>query len=436
MKIKFLSKSRGPRNLTSRIFTVIKRFGISPKSFERRLQKYYEIMQSEDCSPTFAITAAVLARHPGYIKELHRRGVEFAVHGYVHIDYKAAGRKKKRQHFKKAMDTFKRCEIPFVGFRAPFLRTNEHTTPILNNLGFLYNSSRAMWWPVINIDNFSAYVKGNLKLLLDFYQPLDAEKYLSLPRLENGMVEIPVSLPDDEVLIERMGITDREKIGSIWLDILQRTYSRGELFDFSLHPERIECCENGLRELLRKAKEYNPPIWMATLREIAEWWQEKDKFTLNIQPQGDGRYRVKAVCSELATVLAKNVKVSESAGSWSDGYKYITARDFILESPKRPVIGMGANASPAAIRFLQDEGYILDLNAEPGECGTYLGDLQEFDEADKRVLLQQIEQSNAPILRYWRWPSQARSALAVTGDIDSITLVDFILRILENKWQK
>ncbi len=432
MRLGFLSKSRGLRNLISRIFTVAGRFGISSKKFERRLKKYYEIIRKVGCVPTFAITAVVLARHPGYIKELSRQGVEFAVHGYVHIDYGVLAVEEKGNHFKKAVNIFNRCQIPFVGFRAPFLRTNEDTTPILSELGFKYHSSRVLYWPIIDINEFSRYARNNLNRLLEFCAPLDSEKYFSLPKKENGLLEIPVTLPDDEMIIERLGITDEKKIAEIWLEILRKIYASGELFILSLHPERIEYCETGLQEILRKAKELNPPVWVATLKEIAEWWQEKDKFIFNIQPQGDDRYRVKAECSERATVLVKNMKVHVPADQWFDDYKCVTARDFILESPKRPVIGFKADSSTAAIKFLQGEGYIVDLNTKPEDCGIYLENLKQFGEADEKALLRQIEQSDASLLRYWRWPNQARSALSVSGDIDSMTIVDFVLRVLEN----
>ncbi len=433
MKLDFLSKSRGLRNLISRIFTVACRFGISPKRFERRLKKYYEITRSAGCLPTFAITAVVLDRHPDYIKELSRQGVEFAVHGYVHIDYKVVANEGKRNHFKKAINIFNRYEIPFTGFRAPFLRTNENTSPILSDLGFLYDSSRVLWWPIQDINNSSGYIRNNLDRLLEFYTPLEAEKYLSLPRFESGLIEIPVSIPDDEMIVERLGITDKKKIGDIWLDIMQRIHKNGELFVLALHPERIEYCDTGLREILGKAKELNPPVWVATLKEIAEWWQERDKFVFHIQPQGNDRYRVKAECSARATVLVKNIKVHVPAEQWFDGYKYVASRDFILESSKRPVIGVKADSSTAAIKFLQGEGYIVELNSKPDDCGIYLGNLKQFGEADEKALIQQIEQSDASLLRYWRWPNRARSALSVTGDIDSMTLADFVMRILENK---
>jgi peptidoglycan/xylan/chitin deacetylase (PgdA/CDA1 family) len=417
----------------SRIFSVIFQFGISPKKFERHLQKYAEIMESANCRQTLAITAVVLKRHPDYIKELSWQGVEFAIHGYVHIDYQVVAEEKRRKHFQKAIDVFNGCQIPFVGFRPPFLRSPENTIPILRDLGFLYNSSRALWWPVRDIEKYPVYQRNNLQQLLNFYKPLGSDKYLSLPRVNEGLIDIPVSIPDDEVLVERLGITDRTKISDIWWDIMEKIYNRGELFVLSLHPERIEYCETGLRELLRKVKGYNPPIWVATLKEIAEWWQEKDKFVFNIQPQCNGKYEVRAECSERATVLIKNGKVNVPSDRWFGGYQCVSSRNFILESPVRPVIGVKPDSSMAAIMFLHSEGYILEPSEEPGDCGLYLGYLQRFGKADEMALVKQIEQSNASLLRYWRWPDRARSALSVTGDIDSITLMDFVLRVLEGK---
>jgi hypothetical protein len=435
MKLSVLSKSRGLRNLISRIFSVARRFGVSPKKFERCLQRYFEVTHSAGCLPTLAITAAVLKRHPGYIRELSHRGVELMVHGYVHIDYQEVAREKKRQHFEKAINIFNQCQIPFAGFRAPFLRTNEHTTPILSNLGFLYNSSRALWWPINNIDSYSTYVKDNLNLLREFYQPLDAEKYLSLPRFKNGLIEIPVSIPDDEALVERMGIANPEEIGDIWVDIMQRIYDRGELFNFSLHPERIEHCETGLLKMLRKAGESSPPVWMATLKEIAEWWQERSNFSFDIQPQGNGKYRVRSACSERATILLKKGKINVPTNQWFDGYQYIKERDFILESTAWPVIGVRPDSPGEAVRFLQAEGYVVDTSTAAEDCGLYLGDLKQFSQADEKALSRQIEQADSCLLRYWRWPDGDRCALAVTGDIDSITITDFILRILENRFK-
>ena len=148
--------------------------------------------------------------------------------------------------------------------------------------------------------------------------------------------------------------------------------------------------------------------------------------------QDDGRYRVKAVCSDRATVLLRNCQANVPVAEWFGGYQVVTARDFILDSPIRPVIGVSYDASPGAVSFLKSEGYIVEKSDHPDDYGVYLSDLAHFQEADEKPLTHKIEQSSAPLLRYWRWPERARSALSVTGDIDSVTLIDFVLRVFEN----
>lgn len=431
----FLSKSRGLRNLVARIITILSRFGISPRRFEYLLQRYIAVTSKFGLVPTFAITGVILKRYPKLVRELSQRGVEFAVHGYVHIDYKTISLDGQVKHLKKAMDTFKICEIPFVGFRAPFLRINGHTTEVLSSLGFIYDSSSIIYWNAIDLTQYSRYARSEYDRLLEFYQPRDAEEYLALPRIEDGLIQIPVSIPDDEAIMDRMRITDERTISEIWKYILQRTYSRGELFTLGLHPERIPYFENALASVIQQAKGLNPSVWAATLKEIAEWWKERDNFTFDINPLDDGRYKVKANCSDRATVLLKNSKVNVPVDEWLDGYQSVAARDFILASPTRPVIGVGRDSSTAAIKFLQGEGYVVELNSKPDNCGIFLNNLERFDEADEKTLSREIEQSDAPILRYGRWPDQARSALSVTGDIDSMTLIDFVLRIFENLLQ-
>jgi peptidoglycan/xylan/chitin deacetylase (PgdA/CDA1 family) len=414
---------------------VLARFGISAKRFERLLNQYYVVTRNVGCVPTFPITAVILKRHPKMIRELYKQGVEFAVHGYVHIDYGVPTLGEQVKHFQKAIDTFEECQVPFTGFRAPFLRLNDKTPQAISKLGFPYDSSRAVHWGVIEATKFAGSAWGEYERLLDFYQSRQATKYLVLPRRTDGFIEIPVSMPDDEAMVERLGIIDRNEISRIWRTILERTYDIGELFTVQLHPERISYCEEALTDVIRQAKGLNPPVWVATLREIAEWWQERDKFAFEVHPRGDGKYRVKADCSERATVLLKNGKVNVPVDKWFDGYQSINARDFILESPVRPVIGVGRDSAPAAVSFLQSEGYIVEPGDQPDGYAIYLGNLAQFGEAGEKPLSQEIEQSAAPLLRYWRWPDRARSALSVTGDIDSITLMDFVLRIFEN-WRQ
>jgi hypothetical protein len=430
--IPFLSKARGTRNLVSRIRTVLSRFGISSKKYALLLRRYNTVTRKLGCVPTFPITAITLKRHPELVRELCQQGVEFAVHGYIHTDYGVLPFDEQLKHFKRAINTFEGCQVPFTGFRAPFLRFNSETPQALSKLGFLYDSSSAVHWDVIDKTKYAKEPWSEYERVLDFYQSREAKNCFVLPKSIDGFIEIPVSMPDDEIMMERLGITDAREIGKIWGAILERTYGGGELFTMQLHPERISYCENALVDVIQQANKLRPPVWIATLKEIAEWQKARHGFTFKISSQGSGRYRVKANCSDRATVLLKNSKVNVPVKEWFDGYQSVSARDFVLESPTRPVIGVRWDSSTAAIAFLESEGYIVELNTEPDTCGIFLNNLAQFDEADEKTLSWEIERSDASILRYWRWPDQARSALSVTGDIDSMTLIDFVLRIFEN----
>jgi hypothetical protein len=49
----------------------------------------------------------------------------------------------------------------------------------------------------------------------------------------------------------------------------------------------------------------------------------------------------------------------------------------------------------------------------------------------KNALVEQIEALDAPFLRFGCWPDGSRAAFAISGDIDSVTIQDFFLRIME-----
>lgn len=422
-------------NLVHRMGTVAARFGITARKFENMLKRYDAVARDLGCVPTFPVTAVVLKRHPQIIRELCRQGVEFAVHGFVHMDYGVIPLEGQVRDFAQAIQTFRSCGVPFGGFRAPFLRINDRTAEALGRLEFLYDSSYAVHWDVINEARYSKRSLSAHAKALEFYRARKAQDYLALPRFVNGLVELPVSFPDDEGMVERLGIRDTGEFSRIWMAMLQQIYDRGELFTLLLHPERILLCEGALTDILQQAKRFNPPVWVATLREITEWWKERARFTFKIEDQCNGIYKVQANCSERATLLIKNCRADMPVSEWSNGYKNISARNFVLKSLKRPAIGVSLDSSPAAVNFLQSEGFIVERSDQPDNYGIYFSNLARFEEADEKPLSQELERSDAPLLRFWRWPAQAKSALSVTGDIDSMTLLDFALRILEN-WRQ
>ena len=60
---------------------------------------------------------------------------------------------------------------------------------------------------------------------------------ISLPRFIGNTLEIPASLPDDDLLFDRLGIRDDNLLAQTRGKILKQTHSRGELFTLQIPKE-------------------------------------------------------------------------------------------------------------------------------------------------------------------------------------------------------
>jgi len=386
-------------------------------------------MHRYGCVPSFPITARVLKRYPRVIKEFVNEGVEFAVHGYVHSDYTKLTLKSLTRHFEKAIKIFESLNIGFCGFRCPYLKWNEEVLEVISNFGFSWDSSQVVIWDFFEKDKIKSENWKTYQKILTQYKPYNAKNYSVRPTSKYNLVEIPVSLPDDDILIDRLGITEKEIIKNIWGKILKETYRQGELFTLQLHPERINLCTDVLESILKQAKKLNPSVWITSLGEIAEWWREKKDFSLEIEEQQKNRYQVRAKCSKRATILVKNSEVTNPKKDFFDGYEIVESNRFFIESSTKPVVGIPENSPIALLNFLREEGIPFEVSDKKNEYGIYLGKFDNFSELDGKEVLNAINHSSSPLVRFWRWPEKTRSALTITGDIDAITAIDFIIRV-------
>jgi hypothetical protein len=55
-------------------------------------------------------------------------------------------------------------------------------------------------------------------------------------------------------------------------------------------------------------------------------------------------------------------------------------------------------------------------------------DYPSFDPKNARAMLDEIDRSEAPLLRLWRWPGAYRCVFCISADICAIDLKDFIDR--------
>ena len=147
-----------------------------------------------------------------------------------------------------------------------------------------------------------------------------------------------------------------------------------------------------------------------------------------------------ATCSPRAALLARHVIIEDKpVHTWFGTDSRVQADHFIVTAARRPCIGLSTQTPLEVVDFLQKQGYPAEncCQEKASEYALYL-DVPEGlgttrEEQVKRCsdLVQRIEELEAPLLHFACWPDGNRAALAITGDIDSVTVQDFFLRIIE-----
>lgn len=422
------ANAKGIFRLYRRANVIRQRYGYTPNEMHNALQRFSDILKSYGFGATFPITAVTLQRHANIIEKYLDQNIEFAVHGYTHIDYSLSPLEKQIVHLNRAREVFTKVGINPIGFRSPYLSWNENLYTGLEAAGFSYVSNQTILWDVLNISTINPSDMCSYERALAFYNPLQPSERLSIPQQVNRLIEIPVSLPDDEILIERLGGADG-LVENTWIQILTQTYKRGELFTLQLHPERSSLCATGLTAVLDTARGLTPAVWCARLDEIATWWRVRNEAYLHISKVGDDEFKCIVNGPAGTTVLIRAAEVDAHSEPWADGYREVKTDRFVCNSSRRPLIGYSQSTSTDLVKFLRQQGYIVEVSQEP-ELYSYYINQMKFDTSHEVLILNDIEESSCPLIRFGRWPYGAKSALAITGDIDALTIWDYGLRMI------
>jgi len=348
------------------------------------------------------------------------------VHGYDHVDLGAYSPAEAEKQLRRATEVFAQKGIEVYGLRCPYLACTDDLLDALPRSMFDYSSNRAIWWDVI-----SSTDADNVTPLFEvphrFYKPKSALEAVCVPWTRPNMIEIPVCLPDDLQLHDGLQLGP-EGMTQAWRQTLHRTHQRGELFVLLFHTELALRCEQPLVTVLREATRLRPPVWIARLREISDWWREKSSFAVAISHLPGGLH-ISFTCSERATILARGLGTYGSQCAWNEAYHQLRTKELCVPAEPRPFVGLPANAPNHVVSFLREQGYILDTSATATRCDTYI-DATTLDGLTSEVeLIDYIEASAGPLIRYWRWPAGARSAMCITGDLDAFGLLDYALRL-------
>ena len=409
-RLRFVLSSRGLKNTVARTRQVATRFGVTADRMERRLLAYRDVVAEYGGHPSLPITAAVMDRNPRVARKLVEGGVELCVHGLFHTDMARLSAQTQEEHIRKAVGLFATHGIDARGFRSPYLKYNSATLEAVEKLGFDYDSNLPFYWePAESLQGLSPEAADR------FYDPVKYPCERSLPRYMGGVVEIPVSLPDDEILLDRMGLPVAQ-VGDIWTEMAGQALKREEMLIVQLHPERIFHLEGALRRVLQFAHE-GGAFWIATLREIACWWAERVGAGVDLTPLGSGAYHARAIgpaglCLKVVEPLSG---VSRALGPEDE-----------VRSGCRPLVGISKKISSTLRRTIREMGYFYDITADRDSVNLYV---------DREIEVAELEASISrcpnPLLADTRWPAPFTAALAVTGDIDCLTLGDFLRRFKE-----
>jgi peptidoglycan/xylan/chitin deacetylase (PgdA/CDA1 family) len=427
------------RAFIRRLSTVFTRFGISDAKTHRSLALIMSLLRRYEAAPTFFIPAIVLRRHVGLLREMADNGCEVGIHGYVHNDYRFLSRDEQQEQTKRAIAAFEEAEIPFHGFRNPYLGWTEETVAIFAALGFSYDSNEAVLHDVLDISRLSPTLQDSYKKSLSLFQAVECTAFTLRPHYEGALVRIPTSIPDDEMLCDRLRL-DPGEIGRVWRSVMQHVYDLGGIYVLNLHPERGVLCHSALASLLNHAHTRALPVWIARLEDVAEWWKERGEFRLTIMPAGPSRWQVDATCTPRATLLARHVVIEgETTTPWFGQEMRVLTHHFIVRANRCPCVAVSDQTPEEVLDFLREEGYAA-VRASEGEVDMYalyldIPDGLGGDRGERyrccSAVMKHLEQSETPLVRFGVWPEGCRATLSITGDIDSVTMQDFFFRILE-----
>lgn len=416
-RFKFVLGSRGFVNAAERAWQVATRFGLTPGRSESRLRALAQIVMEYGAAPSLPITASVLDRNPEVARRLSVLGVELPIHGLVHTDMALLTDEAQRAHMEKAVAIFRKHGMEVSGFRSPYLRYNEATLRAVEAMGLSYDSNLAFYWePAASLSNLSREESDGLARGLKFYRPVRRPEERSLPRFVGRLVEIPVSLPDDEILLDRMGMHP-DKIGSVWNEMGCMALERRELLTVQLHPERAVILRNSLKKVLNLSRKENS-FWVATLAEIDSWWRARTGVRLDLRAGPGGGFSVHNPASGTVRLLARIPR---------EGAEEAVNEGAVVDSDMKPVVGVSPSAPESLKLIIRDMGYFLEISEDREMYPVYLDGLTH-----RATAVDLIENCGHPLICDTFWPSPFRAAMAITGDIDCLTLGDFLRRFLED----
>lgn len=414
-------RRRHPVYLASRLHAVAGRYGVTSQKAKERVRRCLRRLERHGVRPSFATPGRVVDEYPAFFRELRDAGAELVIHGYDHADFRRLTREQAAWQFDQALAAYRRHGVPCDGFRCPYLSCTPDVRAILPPGAFRYGSNRAVAWPAPG-----AGAAGPVfAQLAANYRAADCDEVVVTPAFDGDLVELPASVPDDLQLCDGLGLGE-EGLADTWVQMLAEAHRREALFAPLFHPEAYDLLDAAVDALLGAVRVQRPAVWATQLRDVAAWWRERRAFAVRAAP-ADGGAMLDVDCSTRATVLVRNWPWPARMRSWDGAWSVLDDRRLRIEGAARPFVG-AAGVDAATVAFLVEQGYVVDT-AVGAACTVSLTDGDVRRLGSPRALVEHLDRTTAPLLRFGRWPSEAGSAFCLAGDLDALSLRDYALRL-------
>lgn len=254
--------NRGISKTAKRCISVAGRYGLVTKKIHSNMKILSKTLQEYNINATISITASVLSRNTDILDVIDLDRIELAVHGCYHIDYTKLSAGEMASHLKQAIEIFEDNKIKAYGFRAPYLKINDIVLKTVGDAGMIYDSSYPIYFDTIPNDSPRYPLVEKILKLYDMRY--NAPKISKIEQI----LEIPVALPDDEILVDRLNF-DPKQVSKCWIDSINMSLKTdGGVFVLQLHPERISFLKESLIDTINWAVKNN--IQIKSLAEIAK----------------------------------------------------------------------------------------------------------------------------------------------------------------------
>jgi peptidoglycan/xylan/chitin deacetylase (PgdA/CDA1 family) len=114
--IALAARAKGPLALARRVRSIASRYGLTPAKMDRALQLFARTLARFECGASFPITTVTLKRNSGVVTKYLGHNIEFAVHGYTHIDYSQLASEEQLVQLHLARQVFQDLGVSSVGF--------------------------------------------------------------------------------------------------------------------------------------------------------------------------------------------------------------------------------------------------------------------------------------------------------------------------------